>query len=167
MKHQVICADPPWAFDDKLAAMHRETDRSAESHYDVMSIDDIKNLPVQSIADPEGCILVCWVPGSLLQEGLDVVKSWGFKQKQIFVWVKLKKDHEKEKDANKKTRVGMGRLFRQSHEIALVATGGKSVYKHLKNKGQTLMPVGELLAQANSTWPPESNLKEEPISPAH
>ncbi|HEY8908938.1 MAG TPA: polysaccharide deacetylase family protein [Desulfosporosinus sp.] len=35
------------------------------------------------------------------------------------------------------------------------------VLKSLKAKGYTLTPVGQLLSQANSTWPPESNLKEE------
>lgn len=39
------------------------------------------------------------------------------------------------------------------------------VLQSLKAKGYTLIPVGPLLSQANSTWPPESNLKEDP-SPA-
>lgn len=37
------------------------------------------------------------------------------------------------------------------------------VIKSLKGKGNSLMPVGQLLSEASSTWPPESNLKEEPI----
>ena len=35
------------------------------------------------------------------------------------------------------------------------------VIERLKTKGDTLIPVGQLLAQASSTWPPESNLKDE------
>jgi N6-adenosine-specific RNA methylase IME4 len=136
MKAQVIIADPPWGFDDGLKAMKRKVRRSAVSQYRTMTPAQVALLPVKSIVDPAGCVLALWVPGSMLEDGLMVAKSWGFKMKQIFVWVKLKKDFKKEPDVNKSTRVGMGRLFRQSHEIALICTSGKSIYKLLNNKGQ-------------------------------
>lgn len=136
MKVQVIVADPPWGFDDGLKKMKRKVKRSAAAHYSTMTAAQVAAMPVRSIVDPAGCVLALWVPGSMLQEGLDVMKAWGFKQKQLFVWVKLKKDYAKEKDRQKVTRVGMGRLFRQAHEIALIGTSGKSIYKLLKNKGQ-------------------------------
>ncbi|MGI6120594.1 MAG: polysaccharide deacetylase family protein [Desulfosporosinus sp.] len=41
-----------------------------------------------------------------------------------------------------------------------------TVIKSLKSKGYLLMPVGQLLEQASSTWPPESILKEDTITPA-
>lgn len=137
MKHyQVITADPPWGFDDGLKAMKRKVKRSAASHYRTMTAAQVAALPVNELADPKGCLLALWVPGSMVEDGLMVAHAWGFKLKQIFVWVKLKKDHDKEEDWNKATRIGMGRLFRQSHEIALICTSGKSVYPHLKNKAQ-------------------------------
>jgi len=136
MKYQVILADPPWGFDDGLKKMKRKVKRSAASHYRTMTSKQVMALPVKGLVDPAGCVLALWVPGSMLQDGLDVMKAWGFKQKQIFVWVKLKKDYAKEKDRQKITRVGMGRLFRQSHEIALIGTAGKSIYPLLKDKGQ-------------------------------
>lgn len=136
MKHQVILADPAWGFDDGLKKMKRKVRRSAASQYRTMTPQQVAALPVKDLVDPAGCVLALWVPGSMLEDGLMVMKAWGFKLKQIFVWVKLKKDYTKEKDWNNSTRVGMGRLFRQSHEIALICTAGKSVYKRLKNKGQ-------------------------------
>jgi len=136
MKHQVIIADPPWGFDDGLKKMKRKVKRSAASHYRTMTTKQVAELPVKDLADPAGCLLALWVPGSMLEDGLMVMKAWGFKLKQIFVWVKLKKAYAKEADWNNSTRVGMGRLFRQSHEIALICTSGKSVYKLLKNKAQ-------------------------------
>lgn len=136
MKAQVIIADPPWGFDDGLKAMKRKVRRSAISQYRTMTPAQVALLPVKSIVDPAGCVLALWVPGSMLEDGLAVMKAWGFKQKQVWVWIKLKKDHAKEPDPNKRTRVGMGRLFRQSHEIALIGTAGKSIYPLLKNKGQ-------------------------------
>lgn len=136
MKVQCIIADPPWGFEDSLKKMKNNVKRSAISQYRTMTTAQVAALPVKNIVDPEGCVLALWVPGSMLQDGLDVAKAWGFKMKQIFVWVKLKKDYKSVSDWNTSTRVGMGRLFRQSHEIALICTSGKSVYKHLKNKGQ-------------------------------
>jgi len=136
MLAQLICADPPWGFSDGLKAMKDGVKRSAQSQYKTMSAGEVAGMPVPSIVDPAGCLLALWVPGSMLQAGLDVMTAWGFKQKQVWVWTKLKKDHEKELDPNKRTRVGMGHLFRQSHEIALIGTAGKSIYPLLKNKGQ-------------------------------
>jgi len=81
-------------------------------------------------------MLALWVPSSMLELGIATMHSWGFTLKQTFIWVKLKKDFALEEDWNQGTRVGMGRLFRQSHEIALIGTSGKSVYKTLNNRSQ-------------------------------
>ena len=136
MKFGVISADPPWGFTDGLKKMKRKVKRSAASQYKTMTPKTVAALPVRDLVDPSGCVLALWVPGVLLQDGLDVMAAWGFQFKQVFVWVKLKKDHKRETDWNCATRVGLGRLFRQSHEIALIGTQGKGVYRHLMNKAQ-------------------------------
>lgn len=56
-------------------------------------------------------------------------------------------------------------LFHASDSAPDTPQALPTVLKSLKSKGFILLPVGELLTQANSTWPPESNLKEEPIAP--
>lgn len=132
----VICADPAWGFNDNLKRMKRKTKRAASAQYKTMSEAQIIALPIKQLINPSGCLLALWVPGSHLLTGLRVLEAWGFKYKQNFVWVKLKKGHKKEPDPNKSTRVGMGHLFRQSHEICLIGTAGKSVYKKLKNRAQ-------------------------------
>jgi N6-adenosine-specific RNA methylase IME4 len=135
-KYSCIVADPPWKFGDTLdRKMKCKTKRSAVSQYKVMSVNDIMNIDVPSITDPSGCLLVMWVPSSLLLDGLAVMAHWGFKFKGTYIWVKLKKDHATEKEVNKITRVGMGHMFRQSHEIALIGTKG-SPGKKLKNRSQ-------------------------------
>jgi len=136
MKYQIIVADPPWHFGDKLKKMKGSKVRGAESQYPTMSLPDISNLNIADIADQSGCLLALWVPSSMLQLGLNVMSAWGFTLKQTFVWVKTKKDaQKKETDLNKMTRIGMGRLFRQCHEIALIGTVG-SVYSMLDDKSQ-------------------------------
>ena len=148
---EVIVADPAWGFADGLKKMKRQVKRSAASQYDVMTPSQIAALDVASLANPIGCILALWVPSSMLVHGINVMHAWGFCLKQTWIWVKLKKDHVKELDPNKRTRVGMGRLFRQSHEIALIGTAGKSVYPLLANKGQR--SVGFDLNTGHSTKP--------------
>src|SRR3990167_5190138 len=95
MKAQVIIADPPWGFDDGLKAMKRKVRRSAVSQYRTMTPAQIALLPVKSIVDPAGCVLALWVPGSMLEDGLNVMKAWGFSLKQTWIWVKLKKNYAK------------------------------------------------------------------------
>lgn len=136
MKFQVIVADPAWGFDDGLKKMKRPVKRSAQSQYRVMTPQQVAAIPVADVADQMGCLLALWVPGSMLADGMAVMKAWGFKHKQVFVWVKLKKGYRDEADWNNATRVGMGRIFRQSHEIALIGTSGKSVYPWLEDHSQ-------------------------------
>lgn len=176
-KFSVIVADPPYSFSDKLSMS--DVKRGAESQYSTLTIKDIKELKVKDLVDPNGAILALWVPSSLLQEGLDTMKAWGFKHKQTYIWVKIKKvpfaelkkdlfkavmatraltedarPKEKKKlwkecaraiagrayllgkDLNKILSFGMGRLFRQTHEICLIGTNNNKIYKQLKNKSQ-------------------------------
>ena len=145
MKFELICADPPWAFDDKLKKMKAKTKRSAQSQYSTLTATEVAALDVPGIANPDGCVLALWVPSILLPEGFMVMNSWGFNFKQTFIWVKTKKNVTKhvkktiEKgnvvDMNDLMAFGMGRLFRQTHEIALIGTRGK-VYDQLENHSQ-------------------------------
>lgn len=89
-KFQIIVADPPYGFNDKLKMS--SVKRGASSNYNTLTIEDIKNLPIQEISDPEGAILALWVPSSLLKDGMDIMETWGFNQKQTYIWVKSRKD---------------------------------------------------------------------------
>lgn len=141
-KFSIIVADPPYSFSDSLK--QSSVKRGASDNYSTMSINDIINMDVKSITDPSGAILALWVPSSLISEGIQIMNAWGFKLKQSWVWVKIKKDPfkkiRKSKDFDKINwddflSFGMGRLGRNVHEIALIGTKGK-IYNHLKNKSQ-------------------------------
>lgn len=148
MKFDVIIADPPWPFNDKLTAMKSKTKRSAQSQYSLLSMSDIKGLDVSSLSNDTGCLLALWVPSTLLQDGLETMSSWGFTFKQTFVWVKLKKSYKKETDVNNVIAFGMGRLFRQCHELVLIGTKGKMIYKNLANKSQRSVCLSENLGHS-------------------
>lgn len=89
-KYAVISADVPWKF---LTRSAKGRGRSADRHYDTMTLDDIKALPVGNLADKH-CVLFFWVTDPMLRHGMDVMDAWGFPFKTVaFYWTKLKKSH--------------------------------------------------------------------------
>ena len=113
-KYKIIYADPPWEYDDKLQSP--SVWGSVEEHYDVMSEEEISNLPIQEIADND-CILFIWGTWPKLQECLGVIANWGFNYRTVaFVWVKT---------FNGRFHRGMGRWTRSNTEFCLLAKKGK------------------------------------------
>ena len=114
-KFKVIYADPPWQY---KVYSKKGTGRSAENHYPTMSIEEIRSLPVETIAD-EDCILFLWVTFPCLLDGLTVMKSWGFTYKTCaFNWVKRNKKSDS-------FFMGLGFWTRSNSEICLLGTKGK------------------------------------------
>jgi len=125
MRFNVIVCDPPWSFSDKLAMS--TVPRSADANYPTLNLNDIFNLQVQNIVDVD-CVLALWTPSCMLVDGLALMSTWGFDFKGTYSWTKMRKDM-------KGPAFGMGHIFRQSHEIALIGTHGKPL-KHIKNRSQ-------------------------------
>lgn len=116
-KYNVIYADPPWSYKDKRNT-HPRLCGGALSHYETMNIEDIKNLPIPDITD-ENAILFLWVTFPNLQEGLDVIKAWGFKYKTLgFSWVKTNRN-------NGKPFFGIGYYTKSNCECCLIGIKGK------------------------------------------
>lgn len=115
-KYGVIYADPAWEFNNKKTGGSMKS--GAAANYSTMTLDDLKALPVQEIADDD-CALVMWWVGSQPQEALDLVKSWGFELKTMtgFVWTKLTR--------NNKQFFGMGYWTRAGAECCIIAVKGK------------------------------------------
>ncbi len=85
--------------------------------YDLMTIEDIKNMPVDDIAD-KNCILFIWVTYPLLKQGLDTITAWNFKYKTCgFSWIKKNKKSDS-------LFWGLGYWTRANNEICLLATKG-------------------------------------------
>ena len=112
-KYNIIYADPAWTF---KTWSNKGEEKSPK--YDVMTINDIKNLPVNEIVSDD-CVLFIWVTYPLLIEGLETVKSWGFKYKTCgFSWIKQNKKADS-------LFWGLGYWTRANNEICLLATKGK------------------------------------------
>ena len=107
-KYRTILADPPWGVPSQRG---RNSNRSAESHYELMPLDRIMAMPVPDLAE-ENSHLYLWIPNALLQEGLDVIKAWGFTFRSPLYWIK--------------PRLLLGNYFRNASETCLFATRGKA-----------------------------------------
>lgn len=101
-RYHVIYADPPWRYD-----FSKDNVRAIESHYPTMTVEEIKAIDVPSDTD---AVLYLWATAPKLQEGLDVMKAWGFQYKTHAIW--------------DKGTVGMGYWFRGQHELLLVGVKG-------------------------------------------
>ena len=161
-KFRIIYADPAWRF----KVWNRDTGlgRSADSHYKTMTLDDLKRLDVESIAD-KNCALFMWATLPMLPESLEVIRSWGFEFVTVaFVWVKLNKRWSRKfrKIAIKLDRInlfadpgdfyqtidplfffGMGYWTRANAEICILAKRGK-IKRLEKNVRQLIVtPIRE------------------------
>lgn len=127
-KYKIIYADPPWTF---KTYSDKGKDKSAENHYSCMTKEEIQNLPISDIADKDS-VLLLWVTFPCLEEGLELIKKWGFKYKTCaFNWVKK----------NKKSDSwfwGLGYYTRSNSEICLLATRGKPLTRISKAVHQIL-----------------------------
>lgn len=116
-KYSTIMADPPWQFQNRTGKMAPEHKRLAR--YPTMTLQDIKDLPVEAIAD-DRAHLYLWVPNALLPEGLQVMDAWGFKYKSNLIWYKIRKDGGPD-------RRGVGFYFRNVTEVLLFGVRGKDI----------------------------------------
>jgi len=112
--YNIIYADPPWTYTDKATA----GERGAGFKYSLMSLEDIKKLPVQKIT-AENCALFLWSTFPQLPNCLKVVEAWGFQYKTAaFVWAKT----------NPKSGTffwGMGNHTRSNAEVCLLGIKGR------------------------------------------
>lgn len=165
--YTVIVADPPWSFKDKLTMS--KVKRGADANYETLSIIDLAELPVDKWASPDA-LLALWVPSSLLGQGLDLMATWGFEQKQILTWVKTTKGEGVVELPTEDTKLafGMGRYFRGCTEHALIGTCGKmtQLIKSKSERNVILHPAmphsqkPELLQDALERMVPKGNKLE-------
>lgn len=117
-KYDIIYADPPWSYQSD-PNHKRGIWGIAQDHYNTMSIDDLKKLPVPDISN-DNCIMFMWVTFPNLQQGLDLMKAWGFTYKTVaFTWVKQNKKGTEIK------KYGLGWYTRSNAEIVLLGRKGK------------------------------------------
>lgn len=117
-----ILADPPWKF---LTWSQRGKSRSADSHYPTMTIYEIEQLDVQSVAKPD-CVLFLWATWPILPQALTLTSMWGFTYKTCaFAWMKADVSTVNMFDAPVDVDMKLGYWTRSNSEVCLLATRGK------------------------------------------
>jgi N6-adenosine-specific RNA methylase IME4 len=104
----VLCADPPWQYDNSGFA------QSAAAHYPTMSTEAIGALPrtdptFPRCADP--CVAFVWATSPLLPAALEVMAAWDFQYKACLAWVKDRAP-------------GLGWWLNTRHELLLIGARG-------------------------------------------
>jgi N6-adenosine-specific RNA methylase IME4/ParB-like chromosome segregation protein Spo0J len=82
-KYSVIYADPPWDYGGSTEGSFCDP----TIWYPLMSTKSIMDLPVKDCL-VDDAVLYLWVPSCLLEDGLAVLKAWGFKYVSSMVWCK-------------------------------------------------------------------------------
>ena len=142
-KYNIIYADPPWSY----KVWNKKEHKTAERHYNTMSLEDIKELPLDDITE-DNCVLFLWATYPQLKEALEVIDAWGFKYKTVaFTWVKR----------NKKSDSwfwGLGHWTRANAEICLLATKGKN-----KRINGSVHQIIDTKIQSHSQKPEEARVR--------
>jgi len=113
-KYNIVYADPPWGSNTQFG---RDKKKGNPQHYPLMTLEEIKNLPIKDLADKD-CILFLWVVDTQLFEAKEVIDSWGFKYKTVgFTWTK--------ETVTGKDHFGVGMWTRKNPEMCLLATKGR------------------------------------------
>ena len=116
-KYKTIYADPPWK-----ESGGGKIKRGADRHYPLMTTKDIMALPVKELAE-ENCHLYLWVTNNFLEDGLKVMKEWGFRYVTTITWYK-------------DGRPGLGQYYRGKTEHCLFGVKGILPYKVADSKRQ-------------------------------
>jgi len=84
-KYRTIVIDPPWP----VEKIHREErPNQAEWDYPKMSVEEILALPIETIAEEEGCHIYLCTTHKHLPDAINILRAWGFKYQCILTWIK-------------------------------------------------------------------------------
>lgn len=106
-KYRTIVADPPWDYAGKSPPWRS----SSKPPYAMMSVKDLCELPISSIASADAHLYL-WSVLPMMEEAYRVVKSWGFTPETAITWCK--------------PGPGLGGGFRGNTEHLIVARRGWS-----------------------------------------
>lgn len=139
----LILADPPWQY----AYRNQETGkhRGPDSHYDCMSLEAIKALPVAMVAARD-CVLWLWTTGPHIDHALEVLEAWGFRYSTLGVWAKTKKDDPTE------LRMGTGYRHRGVAEFYRIGVRGEPPCLDRGIRGGILEPPREHSRKPDSSY---------------
>lgn len=126
--YEIVYADPAWRH---VTWSARGKGKSPERHYDCMSLEDIKAIPVGDWCAKNAALFI-WGLDHMLPQTLEVIDAWGFTFKTVaFNWPKLRKRFNPaefmtgQEFVERSFPIGTGYWTRANPELCLFATRGK------------------------------------------
>lgn len=114
-----LVLDPPWLEPGQRGKL------GAESHYPLMSLDRIRDLPIPDLAaDNAHLYLWCYPATRVIAQ--QFMEHWGFVFKDEFVWGK--------------DQMGLGSYFRHAHETLLLGVRGKLPFRFHGQRSFAMLP---------------------------
>lgn len=138
VKYRTIIADPPWPTGQRGKY-------GAERHYSLMSLDDIRRMPVGDLA-ADNAHLYLWCYPATRRIAEEVMEAWGFRFVDEFVWGK--------------DQMGLGQYFRHAHETLLLGVRGRLSVKFRGQRSFAMLP-----RQSHSHKPEEIHVMVQRMSP--
>jgi N6-adenosine-specific RNA methylase IME4 len=111
---RVIAADPPWRFLTRTAAGEG---KSPQAHYDTMTLEQIRALPVADLAARD-CVLILWAWSPMLDVAMRLLEDWRFKFVSAGAWAKRS-------ESGRSWAFGSGYYLRGACEYFLIAKRGQ------------------------------------------
>ena len=103
-RYQTILLDPPWR--------HQQLGNyGAVNHYQLMSLEKIKAMPIADLADDNAHIWL-WTTNATTEPAYEILRAWGFTPRSVFYWIK--------------PGLGLGVYLRNCVEACILATRGKA-----------------------------------------
>jgi N6-adenosine-specific RNA methylase IME4 len=114
IKYKTIVADPAWQYGKwgKANPLSRPNSKVYDMPYQTMTVEEIKALPVNKLAD-ENCELYLWATQKYLPDAFEVLKAWGFKYCQTLIWCKTPRG------------LGQGGVYCPTNEFLILGRKGK------------------------------------------
>lgn len=90
-KYEIIYTDPAWQYSSSDTLAEKSLlNQNDNFHYPTMPLEDIKAIDVPSLCD-DNCLMFMWVVSPMLDDGIELLKHWGFDYNTIaFCWYKQK-----------------------------------------------------------------------------
>jgi N6-adenosine-specific RNA methylase IME4 len=127
-----ILCDPPWRF--KTYSVKGEA-KNASAHYDCMGIRELSAMPVNQLAATD-CAMVMWCTAPMLQEGLELLRAWGFDYKSMGAWAK-------QSSTGAAWAFGTGYTYRSAVEPYILGTRGRPKVRSHSTRNLIVAPVRE------------------------
>ena len=83
-KYKTIYIDPPWEVETNTFKEHPAGNKLP---YETMSIQEIKDLPIQSISEDDSHLWL-WTTNFHLHNALNCIEKWEYKYLNVITWVK-------------------------------------------------------------------------------